>query len=106
MLSLSCAIIHLSFLIFLTLAPCATPLPPFRALIAGRDPAAANTQSNTSVLTHFDSENYTVPLDLTAAAADSSLFQSFPTDVVHILSSQPVTMNNHMLGVSPSTFYC
>jgi len=70
---------------------------------------------NLNILGHFNSENYTIPLNFTSFATSSRLFgfneswfagKSFITpDIFHSLLSQPITMNNHQAGVSPDTFY-
>jgi gamma-glutamyl hydrolase len=54
------------------------------------------------LLTSYDSENLTLPLDFTALAATSRLFGNASKDIVNTLGTQPVTMNNHQYGVSPS----
>lgn len=75
---------------------------------------------------HFDAENYTVPLTLTSEAPTSVLLGTAPANVtppptqrvtaepslsandahqvMHTLTTQPVTMNNHMRGVPPGRF--
>jgi len=61
--------------------------------------------SNASVLTGpFDSENYSVPLNLTAAAASSRLFQAAGPTLMNVLATESVTMNNHVYGVTPAAF--
>lgn len=55
---------------------------------------------NMSLLSGFDSENYTVPLSFTPYVSSSRLFGNAPV-IANILSTEPVTMNNHMYGVSP-----
>jgi len=55
---------------------------------------------NMSLLSHFDSENYTIPLTYTSLAPYSRLFGSAPSDIVSTLGTKPVTMNNHNSGVS------
>jgi gamma-glutamyl hydrolase len=54
----------------------------------------------------FDSENITMPLNLLSAAAGSRLYGSgpFASTLQSILSSEPVTMNNHEQGVTPDNF--
>ena len=61
----------------------------------------------------FDSENLTLPLNLTAAAAKSRIlgpaasmpvaFRSPPLSIVEALAL-PITMNNHVQGVTPASF--
>lgn len=61
--------------------------------------------ANASILASgFDSENLTLPLDFAPAAATSRMYGALPADIVSIFASEPVTMNNHMLGVDPATF--
>eukprot|EP00698_Gefionella_okellyi_P006616 TRINITY_DN15940_c0_g1_i1.p1 TRINITY_DN15940_c0_g1~~TRINITY_DN15940_c0_g1_i1.p1 ORF type:complete len:312 (-),score=64.62 TRINITY_DN15940_c0_g1_i1:51-986(-) len=57
-----------------------------------------------SILTAFDSENLTLPLDFTDAAKTSRLYGSAPRHVIDILDNQAVTMNNHAWGVSLSNY--
>lgn len=57
-----------------------------------------------SVLSSFDSENLTLPLNLTAAAPTSRLFAALPAAAVDTLARRAVTLNNHMLGVAPDAF--
>lgn len=54
----------------------------------------------------FDSENITLPLEATSAAAGSRFFSAAHADgdLDSILFTQPVTMNNHHSGVSPDAF--
>jgi gamma-glutamyl hydrolase len=47
----------------------------------------------------MDAYNYSIPLDFTKAATDSKLFASADADVMRILGSQNVTMNNHHYGI-------
>jgi gamma-glutamyl hydrolase len=57
-----------------------------------------------AVLSPFDAENITLPLKFTGNASSSSLFAQAPEQILDILTSEPVTMNNHMYGVSPASF--
>lgn len=57
-----------------------------------------------NVLSEFDSENYTIPLNFSAGYRASRLFSAASQQVIDILASKPVTMNNHHQGVSPATF--
>lgn len=59
---------------------------------------------NMSLLSPYDSENYTVPITFTPIASKSRLFSSAPSSVIDTLGNKPVTMNNHMWGVSPDSF--
>ena len=73
----------------------------------------ATANNNFSVLSYgFDSENLQLPLDINSKlVAQSKMFsQSFGShalypELVDIITSQPVTMNNHHGGVTPSSFY-
>eukprot|EP00741_Cyanophora_paradoxa_P016303 tig00020911_g15742.t1 len=53
------------------------------------------------VLTQYDAENYTVPLQLAGAAKGSRLLRYAPPEVVEDLATLPITMNNHHFGVHP-----
>jgi len=61
-----------------------------------------------TILQTFDSENYTIPLNFTPMAAHSRIFDEhrFPGsgNVMNLLSTLPITMNNHMEGVTPTDF--
>eukprot|EP01133_Synstelium_polycarpum_P013238 gene13238-15556_t len=57
-----------------------------------------------SILSYYNSENYTVPLDFTNLASGSRLFQNATQDIMTALATKPITMNNHMYGVAPTTF--
>ncbi|KYQ88154.1 peptidase C26 family protein [Tieghemostelium lacteum] len=56
------------------------------------------------ILTFFNSENYTVPLNFTSGYLNSEIFSNAPQEFLTYLSTLPITMNNHQYGVSPSTF--
>ncbi|EGG14019.1 peptidase C26 family protein [Cavenderia fasciculata] len=60
--------------------------------------------NNLDILSPYDSENYTVPLNFTSAASSSRLFSLATPSIMQNLASLPITMNNHMWGVAPSTF--
>eukprot|EP00003_Mantamonas_plastica_P024915 TRINITY_DN4762_c0_g1_i1.p1 TRINITY_DN4762_c0_g1~~TRINITY_DN4762_c0_g1_i1.p1 ORF type:complete len:378 (+),score=134.15 TRINITY_DN4762_c0_g1_i1:129-1136(+) len=62
------------------------------------------TANNISVLSGFDSENITLPLDFTSDPSKSRMFGFAGQEIVKILGSQPVTMNNHHSGVTPERF--
>lgn len=51
----------------------------------------------------LDAENYSIPLNFTAAMKDSKLFEHAPPAIVNVLSKYDVTMNNHMYGIYPTT---
>jgi gamma-glutamyl hydrolase len=57
-----------------------------------------------AILTEFDAENISLSLNFTAAAKGSKWLGNAPSDVIDILASQSVTMNNHMYGVSPADY--
>lgn len=58
-----------------------------------------------SLLSRFDSENYTIPLDFTSLAPQSRLFANASSELMNILATQPVTMNNHMYGICMGCFH-
>lgn len=62
--------------------------------------------AGTDVLEHnaFDSEDYSIPLNLTVDGLVSRLFGPMPVDIVQILAKEPVTTNLHHDGVTPDTF--
>jgi len=62
------------------------------------------TSENPSILTRVDAENITLPLELTSAASTSRWLGSAPSDVISIVTSEPVTMNNHVECVTPADF--
>jgi len=49
----------------------------------------------------LDAYNYSIPLDFTSEASSSRLFGRAPLDVMKILSSRNVTLNNHHYGIYP-----
>merc|ERR1712228_763244 len=69
--------------------------------------------NDTILANNFDSENLSLPLDLTSSASTSRVlaaaaktpvtFAEQPRSVLEALTL-PVTMNNHVQGVTPSTF--
>ena len=59
---------------------------------------------NLKVLTSVNAENISLPLDFLPAAKGSVLFASASAEEMSILANQPVTMNNHMYGVTPANF--
>ncbi len=66
-------------------------------LVAGLDQSVVSTG--------FNAENYSIPLNLTDAAATSRLYgPNAPQDVVQSLSTLPITMNAHQAGITPQTF--
>jgi len=65
---------------------------------------ATITSQNFSILTNFDSENISMPLYLTSDASSSRWLGSAPSDILDILTTQPVTLNNHVWGLSPLSY--
>jgi len=60
--------------------------------------------NNFNILSQYDSENYTIPIQFTVEPQTTKLFGTAPAEIVGILSSLPVTMNNHHFGLAPETF--
>jgi gamma-glutamyl hydrolase len=54
--------------------------------------------------TTMNSENYSIPLTLTPAAAGSRLFKGASAHIMDVLQNQNVTMNNHHYGIYPDHF--
>jgi len=52
----------------------------------------------------MDSYNYSIPLEFTSATTGSKLFGNAPADVMDILSTKNVTMNNHHYGIWTENF--
>jgi len=65
---------------------------------------ATITSQDINILSRFDSENISMPLYLTSGAISSNWLSGASSDIIQILTSQPVTLNNHMWGVSPADF--
>jgi len=59
---------------------------------------------NFSILDPFDAENISLPLNFYDAFQQSRIFGNADQEIIDILSKQPVTMNNHHYGVSPSSY--
>ena len=60
---------------------------------------------DTSVLTAgWDSYNLSIPLDFTSTASKSRMFSAAPGNIMKILATQPVTMNNHHSAISIAAF--
>lgn len=53
----------------------------------------------------MDAYNYSIPLDFTEAAYKSRIFASASNQIMNILSTQNVTMNNHHYGLWTGSFY-
>lgn len=62
------------------------------------------TSQNFNILSSFNSENITLPLEFVPNYKQSKWFGATSESIDHILRSQPVTMNNHQEGLSPSSF--
>jgi len=62
------------------------------------------TSQDENILTGVDAENYTIPLNFTADAKSSRWLLSASKDILSILATQPVTMNNHVECVTPADF--
>jgi len=52
----------------------------------------------------FDSEDLTLALELTQAAEDSRFFNAMPDNLKKIVTTEKVTYNNHMCGITPKHF--
>lgn len=52
----------------------------------------------------FDSENISLALELQDAAKSSRLFAAASSEIMDIIGTKPVTMNNHGFGISPTSF--
>jgi len=61
--------------------------------------------NSTMVSPGFDSDNLTLPLDFTADGPSSRMMEAAGPDIVAILGNEPVTMNNHIFGVTPENFF-
>jgi len=61
---------------------------------------------NGSILSQFDSENLSLPLNFYDTYKQSRIFGNSDIDpeIIDILSKQPVTMNNHHYGVTPEIY--
>ncbi|XP_076126380.1 gamma-glutamyl hydrolase isoform X1 [Alosa pseudoharengus] len=62
-------------------------------LVAGED-----------LLTNTTAENIAMPLNLTAEAQSSRMFESFPPDLLRSLTQEPLTGNFHHYGVTEKVF--
>lgn len=52
----------------------------------------------------FDAYNYSIPLNFTPAASSSRLFSQAPEEIIRILGTENVTMNNHHYGIYTEHF--
>ena len=59
---------------------------------------------NYSILSQFDAENFTIPLELLPQAETSRLFGWAPEEVIATITTESVTMNNHAFGLAPASF--
>ncbi|KAL4635999.1 gamma-glutamyl hydrolase-like isoform X1 [Arapaima gigas] len=57
-----------------------------------------------NLLTNTTAENLTLPLNLTAEAWSSRIFQNFPVKLLKAVSQEPLTGNFHHYGVTEETF--
>uniref|UniRef100_A0A6B2LAP1 folate gamma-glutamyl hydrolase n=1 Tax=Arcella intermedia TaxID=1963864 RepID=A0A6B2LAP1_9EUKA len=62
------------------------------------------SRGNGKILTHFDAENISLPLQFYPNFKNSKLFGPAGDDILDIMGNQNVTMNNHQYGVSPAVF--
>jgi gamma-glutamyl hydrolase len=61
-------------------------------------------QNEAVLLSGFDSEDISWPLQYTSDTSTSRLFSSLPKDIYTILSTENVTMNFHVDGVTPDIY--
>lgn len=64
----------------------------------------AIVSANPHILSPFDAENLTLPLNFTAYASSSRMFAAAPAHLFSVLGSAPVTFNAHMYGVRPAAY--
>jgi gamma-glutamyl hydrolase len=64
----------------------------------------AIVSANPHILSAFDSENLTLPLNFTASAPHSRMFGAAPASVYASLAGAPVTFNAHAYGVKPTAY--
>jgi len=62
------------------------------------------TSEDFNILSGVDAENLTLPLNFTDAAFNSRWLSSASQRILNILSTEPVTMNNHVQCVAPEDF--
>jgi gamma-glutamyl hydrolase len=77
---------------------------PIQAHCLGFELLSTVIAQNGSILEPFDSENLSLPLKFYDAYQDSRIFGKTDPQIIDILQNQPVTMNNHHYGVSPTTY--
>jgi len=79
---------------------------PLWGTCQGHEQISVLASSDPNILTgNFDSENLSLPLEFTAAALDSRLFSTASPELLLLLQTQNLTMNNHVYGVTPASFY-
>jgi len=61
------------------------------------------TSGTNDVLSHFDAEDITIPLNYTDEARSSRLFKDAPMSLYKAMGTQDLTYNHHSFGVSPDT---
>lgn len=59
---------------------------------------------NITVLTGVNAENYSIPLNFTTNLPTSRWLGQAPSNIVEILATQPVTLNNHVWALSPESY--
>ncbi|KAM4617082.1 gamma-glutamyl hydrolase [Polymixia lowei] len=57
-----------------------------------------------NLLTNTTAENIALPLNLTAEAHSSRMFEGFPSEIMKALSHEPLTGNFHQYGITVKTF--
>ena len=77
---------------------------PVHGTCFGFQEIAMYVANDLNLLINTDSENLTLPLEFTHAAASSAMFGDAPAEIMDILAKQPVTMNNHHYSLSPAGF--
>ena len=83
----------------------ANKAPALHATCMGFQMLHLLVSNNFSVLqSGFDSEDLSLPLDFTATAKATSLFQGAPDDLLNALATQNITSNLHHSGVPPTAY--
>ncbi|XP_051278576.1 gamma-glutamyl hydrolase [Dicentrarchus labrax] len=57
-----------------------------------------------NLLTNTTAENIALPLNLTAEASTSKMFEGFPSEFMKVLTQEPLTGNFHHYGLTVKTF--
>jgi gamma-glutamyl hydrolase len=86
---------------YVTKANAAGDYFPLWGTCQGFEQIAVLAAGNVSVLSRFDAENISLPL---TAVAAGRMYAHAPAVVETLLTTLPVTMNNHQWGVSPADF--